>query len=173
MEAAWQEVRALSATAGRMIELKNPEGATAAGAALARCGEAEPWLPFAPVNGPELLDECLVVAGYLVDVGAYLHVADLRLTSLPAAESKTARRRVLTSLYRSAGLGCQDLRVTWSRKGALQAAGAPWCVALGHLARGCVELSAQSIAEGMPGDDSHPWLELAGTLAGRPGPCLQ
>lgn len=172
VEAAWQEVRSASATAGRMLELKNPEGVPAAQSAMERCIEAEPWLPFAPVNGPELLDECMVVAGYVGEVGPYLHAAELRLASLPSEEHKTARRRVLTSLYQAAGLGCHDTRVTWNRKGSLQAVGAAWCVALGHLARGCVTESAQTMAEGALGDTTHPWAELAGSL-GRQGPCLQ
>jgi hypothetical protein len=173
VEAAWQEVRAQSALAGRGMELKNPEGEIAARAAVARCTEAEPWLAFAPVNGPELLDECMVVAGYLGNVEGYLHVTDLRLRSLPDPEHKTSRRRVLTSLYQSAGLGCRDTRVTFSKRGTLQAAGAPWCVALGHAARGCVEAAGQAAAEGALGDDQHPWAALTATFPSRTGPCLQ
>lgn len=174
VEAAWQEVRALSATAGRDLELKNPEGAEAATSAIARCDEAEAWLPFAPVNGPELLDECLVVAGYSGNVDTYLRHADRRLARLPSADESAARRRVLTSLYQSAGLGCRDTRVTFSKRGGtLSAAGAPWCVALGHLARGCVEPAAVAAAEGALGDRTHPWLELTAAMPGRGKSCLQ
>ncbi len=171
VEAAWQELRARSALISRYAQLKNPEGAAVAAAAEARCGAAEAWLPFAPVNGPELVEECMVAAGNAGNVSGYLHYADLRLATIPTEGSR--RRRVFGQLYTAAGTDCADAGATWTKRGALVATGAPWCLALGHLARGCPKEAAIAVAEGSLGDDTHDWGAVGTAISTRAGPCLE
>lgn len=171
VEAAWQELRARSPLIGRFKELKNPEGDAVASAAQARCAAAEPWLPFAPVNGPELVEECMTAAGYAVNIPDYLHYADLRLSTIPT--DSAGRHRVLAQFYAAAGAECGDAHATWTKRGALVVTGAPWCLAMGHLARRCPTDAAIAMSEGSSGDDTHPWLGLSTAIAERKGPCLQ
>ncbi|GDX82088.1 hypothetical protein LBMAG42_38990 [Deltaproteobacteria bacterium] len=171
VEAAWQELRARSALISRFKELKNPEGDAIAAAAEARCAAAEPWLPFAPVNGPELVEECMAAAGYASNIEAYLHYADLRLATIPTESA--GRRRVLAQFYAAAGTECGDARATWSRRGVLTVTGAPWCLAMGHLARRCPTDAAVAMGEGSSGDDTHSWIEVSTAIATRKGSCVQ
>jgi hypothetical protein len=77
MEAAWTEVLvrselvAQAATAGLL-----PERDTQLAAARDLCVRAEPWLPYAPVNGPELLQDCLRLSGAAADVPSWFRWAD-------------------------------------------------------------------------------------------------
>ncbi|MBM4392402.1 MAG: hypothetical protein FJ090_14875 [Deltaproteobacteria bacterium] len=170
-EAAWQEVRALSSVAGRYAEIGSAEAAGVADRALARCDEAlGAWVAFAPVNGPELLDECMVAAGVGGRVEAYLRYADARLATLPTDTSD--RRALLAKAYVFAGLECRDTKLRSSR-GNLVATGSPWCVALGHAARRCTAEAAAVMGESALGDNAHPWADLGHALAGRASACLK
>ncbi len=169
LEAAWQEVRGRSALVARYVATKNAESAGQAAAAFARCEEAEAWTPFAPVNGPELVEECLAVAGHVRDVPRYLRYADQRLAGL--STSPKERRRVFSLLYASGGQECTGATLS-TKRGVLRVTAAPWCQALGHLARGCTEDAALVMGEGALGDLTHPWEALATELAARSGPCL-
>lgn len=170
VEAAWQEVRARSALAGRYVETGNAEADIVGEAAIAHCRAAEPWMPYAPVNGPELQEECLVVAGFINDVPAYLHFADLRLANLPT--DRKARASVFTHLYTAAGIGCADAKFTYNKKGQPVTSGGQWCLALGDLARGCTDEAGAEMVDGA-GDNAHAWAMLSTALATRSGPCLQ
>ncbi len=170
-EAAWQEVRALSSVAGRYAEIGNAEAEGVVDRALARCDEAlDTWVAFAPVNGPELLEECMVAAGIGERVEPYLRYTDARLATLPTDTSD--RRALLAKAYAFAGLECRDTKLKSSR-GNLVASGAPWCVALGHAARRCTSESAEVMGESALGDNTHPWAELGHALSGRPSACLK
>ena len=168
VEAAWQELRARSALIGRYVELGNPIWAVQAAKGMARCVEAEAWLPFAPVNGPELLDECLVAAGGAKDVTNFLHFADLRFLSLPG--DLAARQHVMGQVYAAAGPECAEVQVDWvGRKAAVT--GHPWCAAMGHVARRCPAEAA--FAEGALLGTAHPWRKLEEAVPARWGPCLE
>lgn len=168
VEAAWQELRARSALIGRYVEFGNPAWAVQASVGMARCAEAEAWLPFAPVNGPELLDECLVAAGGAKDVTNFFHFADLRFSSLPADTAK--RQRVLSQVYAAAGPECAEVSVAWRGREGVVVSGHPWCAAMGHVARRCP--AAAEIAEGARLGTAHPWRKLEDAMPARWGPCL-
>ncbi len=170
-EGAWQTVRALSSVAGRYAEIGNAEADGTVDRALAVCDEAlQSWVAFAPVNGPELVEECMVAAGIGQRVEPYLRYADARLAVLPTDAGE--RRALLSKAYTFAGVDCRDAKLKSSR-GNLQATGAPWCVALGHAARRCTTEAAVVLGESALGDSTHPWAELGHALSGRPPACLK
>lgn len=168
VEAAWQELRARSGLVARYVSTNNAESASHAALGFARCEEAGTWTPFAPVNGPELVEECLAVAGHVRDVPRFLRYADQRLAVLSGVPKE--RRRVFALLYAAGGEECAGATLS-TRRGVLRVAGAPWCQALGHLARGCTEDAAVAMGEGSLGDTTHPWEALATALAATKGPC--
>ena len=166
MEAAWTEVLvrselvAQAATAGLL-----PERDTQLAAARDLCVRAEPWLPYAPVNGPELLQDCLRLSGAAADVPSWFRWADL-LVGVDVADGALSETTV-RHLYGSGGAGCDDTSVS-KRKGAWQVKGSHWCVALGHAARGCRESAASSAIEGRVYEPARPWDSFDTALAGRP-----
>ena len=113
----------------------------------------------------------MAAAGYASNIEAYLHYADLRLATIPTESA--GRRRVLAQFYAAAGTECGDARATWSRRGVLTVTGAPWCLAMGHLARRCPTDAAVAMGEGSSGDDTHSWIEVSTAIATRKGSCVQ
>lgn len=96
-------------------------------AAMAACTVSAPWRAEAPVNGPELLEDCLRVAAEAGDLGNYLRWG----RELVAANGGGNA----TSTLVKAWPGCEKERPAGNR-GPRTPNGA-WCNALAAAARGC------------------------------------
>lgn len=171
VEAAWTEVLVRGAVAHAAEVAHLPDAATRRAEVQARCAEVEPLLPWAPVNGPELVQDCLHHAGTSDDLDHYFHWArwlvdhDLGDRSL----SKTTLRH----LYQAAGPTCDTVTVSEKRGEWVIKGGEPWCLAVGHAARGCLDLSREVMARAAPDETTHPWDTLSRTIAALPGDCAR
>jgi hypothetical protein len=90
---------------------------------MERCKETEPYLPWAPVNGPEMLENCLVLTGMMGDLDSYFHQAELLLAS-PTATSKQL-------IFNAAGPSCSK---TWPSGKSPSKQADPICLAIGYTA---------------------------------------
>lgn len=163
VEAAWTEVLVRMELVTQAAGL--PEAATHLDAGRAICTRAEPWLPYAPVNGPELFQDCLRIAGTAGAVDDYLRWGKLLLDD--DLFDGTLSKTTLGHVYGGGGSGC-EATIVEKRRGEWQVRGPAWCVALGHATRGCRELAWTSAIDGRVTDPSRPWTALDDALA-RPG----
>ncbi|MFZ5478816.1 MAG: protein kinase domain-containing protein [Myxococcota bacterium] len=155
VEGAWTEVLVRTEIATQQLDAGLPEATAVLAGALERCDAAGVWLAWAPVNGPELVQDCLRVAGLAGDVDRWLALAD-RLVAPDAADG--LERATVWHLYTGAGRGCEVTTVE-KRRGEWAVKGSPWCVAMGHAARRCWA-SADAAADARAQDPDRPWTEL-------------
>ncbi|MDP2306422.1 MAG: hypothetical protein Q8P18_10390 [Pseudomonadota bacterium] len=154
VEGAWSEVLVRSELVSQARVAGLPTAFEQLDAARAVCAQAEDWLPYAPVNGPELFEDCLRLAGAASDVTQYLHWADLLVRADLADGALTSS--TLKHLYAGGGPGCEGTTIE-KRRGDWQIKGQAWCVALGHAARGCWDLADVVAWHDRSDDPDHPW----------------
>jgi hypothetical protein len=165
VEAAWTEVLVHSHATGRAIDTGQSAAATAA-VGLSRCDDAMAWLQAAPVNDRELVQDCVVLAGLAEDLDRYRAYASWLLVD----DGATPRESTEAHLYRAAGPRCAD--ANFRRKGSLwtQRSGDPWCLAVGHYARGCTAESLDVIARNGGAGPAHAWTTLWDLVIRHPTP---
>jgi hypothetical protein len=168
VEAAWTEVLVRAELAEQARASGNPEAATQRAAGIARCTEAEAWVEYAPVNGPELFQDCLRLAGSADDVPNYLRWGSLLVKS--DLLDGTLSKLTLGHLYGGAP-GCQSVGVD-KRRSDWRVTGPSWCVALGHAARGCHDLARAATIQGLVDDPNRPWSALEAAIAA-PATCAR
>ncbi len=166
VEASWTEVLVRGELAEQAVNARSGEAPQRLAAALKACADAVPYLPFGPVNALELEQDCMDYAGLARSVPDYLSYADALFAG--GASPKTA----ITHVYRSAGPGCDSTGVT-QKRGDWVVKGDPWCIALGHAARGCTGLAQDVVAKNAALYPGQPWADLEAALAGRPEACKQ
>lgn len=154
LEGAWTEVLVRSELVAQARIAGLPSAVEHLDAGRTLCTQAEDWLPYAPVNGPELFEDCLRLAGAAPDVQQYLRWGNLlaRADVVDGAVSQSTLRH----LYAAGGPGCEASTVE-KRRGEWQVKGLPWCVALGHAARGCWDLVDTIAWRDRMDDPQHPW----------------
>lgn len=169
VEAAWTEVlvRSHLIDDGNERDLPPEDLPPIALPGLSRCDAAAEWLPYAPVNDAELLQDCLALAGAVTDLDRYrAYAGQLLGTDAPPLDRSTIRH-----LYTAAGPGCAATTVK-SSKGDWAVKGDPWCVAVGHYARGCAAASLDVISRNAASSPDRPWATLQEVVAGLPGTTL-
>ncbi len=171
VEAAWTEILVRGAVAHAAESAGLPERDARHEAVQVRCEQAEPLLPWAPVNGVEMVQDCLHFAGATEDVDRYLRWSRWLLDH-DGSDGKLTRT-TMKHVYGAAGSKCADVSYNERRGDWVVKGGEPWCVALGYAARGCGALSRAVIDARAPDDATHPWDRLASTLDALPGPCLR
>ncbi|MFN7143163.1 MAG: hypothetical protein ACK4YP_05260 [Myxococcota bacterium] len=162
VEAAWTEVLVRMELVAQAASSGLPRPTEHLDEGRAICTRAEPWLPYAPVNGPELFQDCLRLAGTAEAVDDYLRWSKL-LVEDDLADG-TLAKTTLGHLYGGGGSGCEGTIVE-KRRGEWQVRGSAWCVALGHAARGCRDLAWNAAIEGRVAEPSRPWTALDVALA--------
>lgn len=170
VEAAWTEVLVRGEIARRQLGERLPEGATTVEAARARCQEAETWLPWAPVNGPELMQDCLRIQALAGDWPGYLHVADLLLDA--DRQDGELGKSTLWHLYAAAGDGCDAVSLD-RRRGEWHVKGPLWCLAAGNGARGCWAGAAWAAERGRVESPDLPWDTLLALGDGTDTACVR
>jgi hypothetical protein len=162
VEGAWTAVLVESELAATATAARLPDAGAHLSAGLERCVAAEPWLPYAPVNGVELLQDCLRLAGASDALGQYRHWADLLVAADRSDGAVTPA--TLGHLYTAAGSGCDAVTLDKRRGDWLVRGGTPWCVAVGHAARHCWA-SAVAASRDRDSDPAHPWAAFDALLA--------
>ncbi len=160
VEGAWTEVLVLTDEAYAAGDARLPEAATILKRGLDRCELTEGWLSWAPVNGPEMLQDCLVLAGLAPDFKRYFAWSRLLLATDQVGGQPNAD--TLRHLYSAAGTGCDSVKVTRGKRGDYFYKGADWCLAVGHAARGA-RAEAMVLIE-RAADPSRPWTQLQAGL---------
>ncbi|MEL6344933.1 MAG: hypothetical protein AAFV53_17580 [Myxococcota bacterium] len=134
VEVLWASVMTSSALARHNEERGDEDGARAVRlAAMRQCQDARSKLSLAPVNGPELLQDCLVVIGPLYQYDVYLAFADLLLE---ARSTRRSRELVVRSVHPDCGgvrFSNGQPQATSDGEGDAQ----DLCVYLGLVAMGC------------------------------------
>lgn len=171
VESLWQQIRVRRTLARRYADTGNAEKDAMLVATRAACEAALPILGWAPVNGPELLESCLPAAGLLQDLDLYLSWSQAML-SLPLPSDTSARRYRLGHLYRDWEKACATTQLT-RRKSAWDVTGPPWCVALGHAARGCHADALRLADDNLSSDPAHPWAALQARITGVASSCIE
>jgi len=166
VEASWTEVLVRGELAEQAVSARSGEAPGRLAAVLTTCAAAEPYLAFGPVNALELEQDCMDYAGLARAVPDYLRFADALFAG--GAAPKTA----ITHVYRSAGPGCESTAVT-QKRGEWAVKGDPWCIALGHAARGCTRLAVDVVVKNAPLYPDAPWADLQAALVSRPEACKQ
>lgn len=157
IEAMWQEARVRRTLGKRYHDTGNAEKTAMLAAAQKVCDDALPIIDFAPVNGPEMLESCLPIAGLVGSVDRFVVWSEAML-ALPMPSSTTGKKTRLAHLYRDWGDECGKAKVD-RRKTTWTFEGPDWCVALGHVARGCPG-EALSLIDRQPFDEPHEWTTL-------------
>jgi hypothetical protein len=109
-------------------------------AALGHCGSALPLLEAAPVNGEELAEDCVSVAGTARDYSAYFLWSD-RLVAYDLARRQKASPKHVARIFTGAYPSCVDERL--DKRGVLNTASlsmddpAVFCAYVGRVALGC------------------------------------
>jgi serine/threonine protein kinase len=157
VEGVWVEVMVLSeqyayAGAGEKVQIL--------GRARDRCLQARPFLDDAPVNGPELLEDCLRLDGLAADVDAWLATAKLLLEKKDDTDTRK-------QLFYAAGEGCEKtptvkrmLRVDPGTKAD------PWCAAMGLAGQAEWDAAARMVqsVSVLQDPSAHPWALLTERL---------
>lgn len=164
VEAAWTEVLVRGELAGQAVNARSAEAPQRLATVLAACDAAAPYLEYGPVNAVELEQDCLNYAGLSQDWVRYYALAD-SLFSRSGVDKTT-----VTHAYRAAGEQCADTTVN-QKRGEWVIKGPVWCTAVGHAARGCVELAWDTIAKNQPLYRDLEWDQLAASLNGRADRC--
>jgi hypothetical protein len=156
VEAAWTEVLLLTDLAARQTAANDPTASTTRHAALRTCDDAAAWRPQAPVHGPELLQDCLLVASAAQDVDRYLSYG----AELIAADAERGlQKRTLRHVY-GAWQGCAEVHVTKRANGDWSTRGSDWCQALGDTTRDCDARARDHLAQGQRLEPDRPWSQL-------------
>ncbi|HHO49534.1 MAG TPA: hypothetical protein ENK18_01385 [Deltaproteobacteria bacterium] len=112
-----------------------------AAAALEHCEAAWPALDSAPVNGDELNEDCIGVAGWAQDYEAYLRWSDRLLTRRDRTQASSAAPE-LARIFRGGGLPCAFRDVGSDGRPTSKSQPGSWgnlCDYVGLLALGCVD----------------------------------
>ena len=165
VEATWIQVLLLLHLAERDAALPTRDAhlSTASDA----CERADAWRAWAPVNGPELVEDCLVVAGRREDPTRYARWG----RELAVADGADLRRATLERLHRSAGESCGPVKVSGKRR-PYTIAGPYWCLAMGELARGCHGRARANATAGSVFEPAHDWSALYAALGPDDAGCL-
>lgn len=174
VEIRWAAVMTLVSEAARLeAEGEEPEAAERLALAFEHCSAAAPHLAQAPVNGRELLQDCVPVAGEQIEYEAYLEWSDelLRADLKRFREVRTGDvRRVFRGAHpECAGLETDDRGVVNVQKPEAEDP-ATFCAFMGRVAAGCNE-NAHAVLPfklrlalvfdvpfaRFPGDDPLPW----------------
>ena len=158
-EGAWVEIAVSIRQFSRATETKSPDAAAWLQQGLGRCESAEPLLPEAPVNGKEMMEDCLALAGWGRDLPRYFRFSDWLLSQSSGAATHK-------KLFEMAGEGCRNTPFKSKTSPPEPSAKAdPWCAALGYTAarrwRPAVQIVVQQ-PEPPPAD--HPWADLEAYL---------
>lgn len=150
VEGVWVEVMVLSeqyayAAAGEQVQIL--------GRARDRCLQVRPFLDDAPVNGPELLEDCLRLDGLAGDVDGWLATAKLLLEKKDDSDTRK-------QLYYAAGEGCEKTPLV--KKGSRVDPGSkadPWCATMGLAGQGEWDAAARMAqsATVLQNPDARPW----------------
>lgn len=168
VEARWVEVQVKGVLAADARKAGTPDAAARLAEVLARCEDAEPWLDHAPVNGKELVEDCLYQAGQAPDIPRYVRWG----TWLAERDQRggTTGYATLEKLYEFADPACAGVvTLKRDRKGnlsgyAISRSVDPWCLAVGHAARGCPDASRQVMLGFADSAPTRPWSTLEAVL---------
>ncbi len=156
VEAAWTEVLLRTDLAARQSVANDPTAVTTRHAALRTCDDSAEWRPSAPVHGPELLQDCLLVASAAEDVDRYLaYGAEL----LAADAERGLQKRTLLHVY-GTWQGCGGVQVSKRANGDWTTRGSDWCQALGDATRDCDARARERLAQGQRAEPDRPWSRL-------------
>jgi hypothetical protein len=139
VEIAWADAMAGLGEAQRFHPKQPPQAQQAATAALDSCVSALSDLPEAPVNGIEMLETCMRIAGHARDLNAHASFAAQAAPVALGSEAKAKQAR-LSEIYTSIAPECdatkagKDLLPT-PRPG--DGGWADWCAVAGARAIGC------------------------------------
>ncbi|HND33801.1 MAG TPA: hypothetical protein PLA94_27565, partial [Myxococcota bacterium] len=157
VEGVWVEVMVLSeqyayAGAGEKVQIL--------GRARDRCLQARPFLDDAPVNGPELLEDCLRLDGLAGDVDAWLATAKLLLEKKDDTDTRK-------QLYYAAGEGCEKTPTV--KKGSRvdpSSKADPWCAVMGLAGQAEWDAAARMVqtVSVLQDPSAHPWALLTERL---------
>lgn len=164
VEASWTEVLVRGELAEQAVSARSGEAAQRLSAVLATCDEATPWLSFGPVNALELYQDCMDYAGLARDLPRYFALSDALFDGAGVTKATVGHA------YHSAGAGCDVVTVA-QKRGDWTAKGDPWCIAVGHAARGCVALAEDVIARNAALYPEAAWADLQAAMAGRLESC--
>jgi hypothetical protein len=140
-EAAWTEVLVLGDLSHREEKAGLPSAADTLSEALDVCDRSTEWRTWAPVNGPELVQDCLRIAGRKGDFARYMTYAGELVDVDRGTKDGKLRPSTVEHIY-TAWEGCADTTVRRVRKGAdWMVKGDDWCLAIGAAARGCGALA--------------------------------
>lgn len=152
LEGAWIDITVRARLFMRATQAQSPDAQDHARRGLERCAASEALLEFAPVNGPEMMEDCLALAGSAGNLDVWFHTADLLLTH--SSSSTTIKQ-----LYTAAGSGCEK---TEFRKGTPRpepsSKADPWCASMGYAAQDSWFLAVRWFES--PHSDGHPWEAL-------------
>ncbi|MBN1334833.1 MAG: hypothetical protein JXB39_02620 [Deltaproteobacteria bacterium] len=156
LEVLWAAEMVERKIASRIWEAGDRAGARAEGRRiLERCTAAESLLAAAPVNGVELVEDCVRVAALSGDVAAYLRWADRRI-AWDARSGVRSSPAVVAWLTRSAHPDCAEVPVqrntgvVWVPADATLESPVLFCGYAGLLALGCREDAERLRAEHDP-----------------------
>lgn len=155
VEAWWVKEMVLSKQYFRATQAKSGDAGSILAQARQVCADVLPYLNDAPVNGTELLEDCLVLDGSAGDVEGWLSTAFL-LTSR-SDDASTQKH-----LFLAAGPGCEDLSFKRGSKVEPSSKADPWCVAMGWAGQK-QWATAAAIARNHP-EDGRPWQPLLDRL---------
>jgi len=171
VEARWTALLVRNEVARSEQQARLPTADARFAEALAECDAAKPLLAWAPVNGPELVQACLHVAGFAGDVDGWLGWARW-LVDADATDGSLSRTTVW-HLYSAGGEGCDGVTTERSRGDWKVRKATPWCLALGHAGRGCLDSSREVADAAVREGDPHPWDKLYAALPTLPSACLR
>lgn len=143
VEVRWADAMAALGQVQREVK-DDPAGASdRARGMLDRCLLTAADMAAAPVNGPEMAETCLHLAGFAEDYGRFFGIASTLIDAVSPAGGVDSR--VLEKIYGSASRNCKGAKVGKDRlpslKGARTGDGgwADWCRVAGAMAVGCGE----------------------------------
>lgn len=149
VEASWAVAMSGLADSERAFEgAQYARAKSGAIASLPACLDAVGDAKFAPVNGTEMLETCMQLAGYAMDVQSYYDITDQWLTAR-SAQNLPLDDRALGMVYTFVAPACGNMRqgndrLPVPKKGKLGAGDWPdWCREVGGTAIGCRDRSRQ------------------------------
>lgn len=143
VEAAWAGVMAGTNRARLEMDPRGEAGrAAAAVSVVARCRAVEGALSWAPVNGVELAEDCVLAAGMARDATAYLHWVGLLVGLNPDGAAARISKNRAARVYRAAAPECANMTVDAKRQPVGTRVPDDWsgyCSVAGKIALGCGE----------------------------------
>jgi hypothetical protein len=141
VEVAWADVMTALGEAQRFKTAKQLDQAHAiARAALPGCFASLGDLASAPVNGPELLETCMRIAGFAGDLDSHLQLAAKALEMATQTSGGIDNKR-LARIYETVAPECAEVTVGKDKLPSFKGRGAggwpDWCAVAGARAVGC------------------------------------